>query len=53
MLYFYDLELVHAFIFIVPCLLLSLAKVIIKKLLDVVGDKKTTLYFYSRSGPNW
>ena len=30
MLYFYDLELVHAFIFIVPCLLLSLAKVIIK-----------------------
>ena len=27
MLYYFDLELVHAFIFIVPCLLLSLAKV--------------------------
>ena len=30
MLYYFDLELVHAFIFIVPCLLLSLDKVIIK-----------------------
>jgi len=27
MLYYFDLELVHAFIFIVPCVLLSLFKI--------------------------
>ena len=39
MFYYYDVELVHAFIFIIPCLLITLFKVSINKCYTILVVK--------------